>query len=146
MNIQLIPDNDPCLHTKTDVFNARKYPDFDETIVAMFELMRQHDGMGLAAPQVGISKRFFIMTYGGRDLVCINPRVLKRGEITETNSEGCLSYPGQDVSVERATKIKASYLNQAGLAVTKTMTGLQARCFLHELDHLDGIVMGDVAV
>lgn len=144
MTLELISDDDPRLHTKAEVVNIRKYPQFDETVEAMFDLMHEHDGIGLAAPQVGIKSRFFIMELDGKEYVCVNPRVLKKGKETEVRDEGCLSYPGQKVLVERAKEIQVSYMDRNGFAKKKKLRGLAARCFLHELDHLDGVVMSDV--
>ncbi len=142
--LELIPDDDPRLHTKTEVFNMRLCPDLGEMCDQMFEFMRAHDGSGLAANQVGMKFRFFIMDIDGKEYVCVNPRVIKRSKETEMLDEGCLSYPGQKVLVERAKEIRVSYLDRHGRTKTKKLTGLAARCFLHEYDHLNGVVMSDV--
>lgn len=144
MNLELIPDEDPRLHTKAAVFNPHEWDDLHPTVDAMFKLMREHNGIGLAAPQVGIPKRLFIMSLDNKEYVCINPTVLKRGKKLVVRDEGCLSYPGQKVLVERPTEVRVSFQNLRGQRVTKKLVGLTARCFLHELDHLDGIVMSDV--
>jgi peptide deformylase len=145
MTIELIPDSDDRLHSKALRFNPREWDEMDVTIAAMFELMNKHDGMGLAAPQVGIQKRLFIMQSGfGKKYVCINPKVLRVSQTRDIKSEGCLSYPEQKVFVERPTDIRVSYQDAKGNSVTKKFTGQMARCFLHELDHLNGIVMADV--
>lgn len=144
MSLTLIPDDDPRLHTKTEVFNMKLYPDLDKMFAEMFEVMRASDGIGLAAPQVGLKFRFFIMDLDGKEYVCVNPRVIKRGKETEVKEEGCLSYPGQKVLVERPKEIRVAYLDKRGMRKQKKLTGLAARCFLHELDHLDGVVMSDV--
>ena len=144
MSLELIPDDDERLHTKTGPFNVRIYPNMKDTVDEMFALMRAHDGIGLAAPQVGMSFRFFIMDIDGTEYVCINPRVAKKSKETEVMDEGCLSYPGQKVLVERAKEITVSYQNLQGMPKRKKLKGLAARCFLHELDHLNGVVMSDV--
>ena len=145
LDLELIPDDDPRLHSKAERFNPREWPELDETIKAMFKLMHEHDGMGLAAPQVGIMKRFFIMQGGlGKKYVCINPKVVRVSPQSAFKDEGCLSYPGQKVVVERATEVRVSYQDAKGKSITKKFTGMMARCFLHELDHLNGIVMSDV--
>ena len=146
MTLELIPDEDPRLHTKAEVFNPHTWDEMHATVEAMFKLMHAHDGMGLAAPQVGISKRLFIMwnENTSTQYVCINPTVVKRGKKTEVKDEGCLSYPGQKVYVERPTEVRVSYQNLRGQRITKKFVGIMARCFLHELDHLNGVVMADV--
>lgn len=106
--------------------------------------MWDNDGMGLAAPQVGLNIRLFLMHYHDRGYVCINPRIEKSSAETSIRGEGCLSYPGEKVMVERPIEIRVTYQNLRGAKVTKKLNGLLARCFQHEMDHLDGIVMGDV--
>ena len=142
--LELIPDDDARLHTKTHPFNVRIYPDIQKTVDAMFEIMRANNGIGLAAPQVGLDHRFFIMDIDGKKYVCVNPRIVKRGKETEVQPEGCLSYPGQKVLVERSKEVEVSYLSITGSQRRKKLRGIAARCFQHELDHLNGVVMGDV--
>jgi peptide deformylase len=146
MTLELIPDDDPRLHSKAETFNQHQWPELQETVNGMFELMFSFDGMGLAAPQVGIMKRLFVMWNSGSSTqyVCINPRVIKIGKETKVKNEGCLSYPGKTVLVERPTEIRVTYQNLRGTKVTKKLTGIMARCFLHELDHLNGITFFDV--
>lgn len=143
MSLELIPDSDPRLHTKTEVFNPHEWDEMHATVEAMFKLMFEHDGMGLAAPQVGINRRVFIMWYNEKMYVCINPRIEKANKGTEVDTEGCLSYPGQKYAVEREAEIHVSYQDLRGRRIKKKMKGLLARCFQHELDHLNGIVMLD---
>ena len=144
MTLKLIPDSDPVLHTKCEVFNPR-FPDFplQNVLDEMFVLMKEKNGMGLAAPQVGINKRFFIMEFDGQKIVCINPVIIRADKETKFLEEGCLSYPGTHVRVERSTKIRVSFLDRNGIKKTTTLHGIKARCFQHELDHLNGIVFLD---
>lgn len=146
MILELIPTDDPRLHSTAETFNPHQWRELNDTVSAMFELMHSHEGMGLAAPQVGIMKRLFIMwnSNSSTHYVCINPRVIKLGKETKVKDEGCLSYPGQTVVVERPTEIRVTYQNLRGTKVTKKLTGIMARCFMHELDHLNGVVMEDV--
>ncbi len=139
MTLKIIPDTDPILHTKCEVINPRS-PDIplSDIINEMFSLMVEFNGMGLAAPQVGIKRRFFIMGYGVTNFICINPSIIKASKETEFMEEGCLSYPGVKYMVERSKKVKVRYLTLTGRSVTTTLTGIWARCFLHELDHLNG--------
>ena len=144
MSLKLVQDSDPVLHSKCEVFNPRS-PDFplQETIDEMFALMQEKNGIGLAAPQVGINKRMFVMDIDGRKYVCINPSIQKFDKRTNLSEEGCLSYPGIHIAVERSAKVRVTYLDQHGSRKTKSLIGIQARCFQHELDHLDGIVFLD---
>jgi len=143
--LKIIPDSDPILHTQCEVFNPRS-TDFPlkETIAEMFTLMRENNGIGLAAPQVGINKRFFIMEINGVKSVCINPKILSKNNVSVSDAEGCLSYPGTRVEVARPTEIRVKYMTPTGMSKTKTLRHLNARCFQHELDHLDGVVITDL--
>lgn len=146
MKLELIPDKDPRLHNPCDVINPRNPPEelgnLKALLLSMFSLMFEHNGVGLAAPQVGITYRFFIMynPETKEEFVCFNPKVLKEFPNKQTGDEGCLSYPGLSLSVTRSTRIRAEYTDENGIKRTKTLKGLMARCFLHELDHLNGIV------
>ncbi len=143
--MELIPDTDPRLHLKCEPLNPRN-PDFDlkSVLLDMFVLMREHNGIGLAAPQVGITKRFFVLQYEGESFICINPRVVKASKETQETGEGCLSYPGLTVPVRRPTVVRATYMEPSGLVRKHTFKGLLARAFLHELDHLNGVVLPDL--
>jgi len=142
--LELIPDSDPRLHTKAEMFNPRKWDELDATVEAMFKLTKEHNGIGLAAPQVGIMKRLFIMHVGFNKYVCINPKITRYGKDTRLRDEGCLSYPEQTAMVERSLEIRVSYQDAKGANVSKKYSGLLARCYQHELDHLNGVVMSDV--
>jgi peptide deformylase len=134
------------LHQRCEVINSHTYPQLAEIINAMFRVMFDNEGMGLAAPQVGIPARIFVMYHNDHGYVCINPRIEKSSEETSVRGEGCLSYPGEKVMVERPVEVRVTYQNLRGAKVKKKLNGLLARCFQHEVDHLDGIVMGDVGV
>jgi peptide deformylase len=110
----------------------------------MFETMYHTHGVGLAAPQVGISKRLFIIDTGDvKPFALINP-VLEKGWDQITESEGCLSIPGVYMPVKRYKKVRFSGRNEKDRAVTIEATGLLARALQHELDHLDGKVFVDL--
>jgi peptide deformylase len=121
----------------------------------MAETMYADNGIGLAANQVGISKRMLVMDVGddnstSRDetdpikpkLYCIiNPEVIWTSDEKAIMEEGCLSVPGQGISIERPASVKVKYLDENGVEKTETFVGLQARCILHEMDHLNGKTM-----
>jgi peptide deformylase len=136
----------PVLDTPADPVS-----EFDENlkklVVDMFETMYSAPGVGLAAVQVGVSKRLFVMDCsGGKDpdqrIVMINPEVL-RVEGTQNGDEGCLSFPGIFTPVERNLRaiVRAHDLN--GNVFELDGMELTARCMLHETDHCDGIVFLD---
>jgi peptide deformylase len=121
--------------------------DLKETIKRMAELMYKVKGLGLAANQVGIPKRFFIMDIkqkeGTPELeVYINPEILNAEGYTEYE-EGCLSIPGYYAKVERYAKLYIRAYDLEGKPFEKELTGLQAIAFQHEYDHIEGILFID---
>ena len=112
----------------------------------MLETMYRYDGIGLAANQVGVEARVFVM--GHRDspepgMAFFNPVVLENTETIADLEEGCLSFPGIFVTIKRPTAIKAQWQNSKGEVKEATLAGYECKCFLHELDHLEGIVFQD---
>ena len=113
----------------------------------MFDTMYKAEGVGLAAPQVGILKRLFVIDCSAdrsRAMVFINPEILET-EGAQTGEEGCLSVPGKHATVTRAMKVTVRALNEEMEEFTLTLEGLEARCVLHENDHLDGVLYPDKA-
>lgn len=109
----------------------------------MIETMILAPGIGLAAPQVGYSLRMFVMHVDeGVYERIINPRVLKTSGVN-TYNEGCLSFPKMFMDVARPDWIQVAYQNEKGEEIVRERDGLWARCFLHELDHLDGKLFVD---
>jgi peptide deformylase len=109
----------------------------------MLSLMRKENGIGLAATQIGLSKRVFVMQVDGRERVCFNPEIVSASDMLAEFAEGCLSFPGEQCIIKRPDTIAVRYQDYRGEWVNDEMTGLEARCFQHELDHLNGIVMHD---
>jgi len=112
----------------------------------MIETMFAHDGIGLAANQVGIGARVFVM--GHKDhpesaQAFFNPMVIKATDTINDLEEGCLSFPGVYVNIKRPTKILARWQNSKGEWQESEFDGYNCKCFLHELDHLEGIVFQD---
>jgi peptide deformylase len=100
--------------------------------------------MGLAANQIGITKRFFAIGHESFDVfkkpaIIYNPVLVYADEEQELRQEGCLSFPGVWVQVSRPKTIMVRYQNNKGEFLLSRLEGLEARCFQHELDHLDGI-------
>ena len=115
-----------------------------ELIDDMFETMYEANGVGLAAPQVGILKRICVVDVTYEDpILLINPRVVETsGE--QTGSEGCLSYPGKCGDVTRPNYVKVVYQDENMQEQTIEGTELLARALLHEIDHLDGKMYVDI--
>ncbi|MBQ1315997.1 MAG: peptide deformylase [Lachnospiraceae bacterium] len=103
----------------------------------MLETMYEENGVGLAAPQVGVLKRIVVMDVGEGPIVMVNPRITAR-EGEQTGDEGCLSVPGKVACVTRPEKVTAEALDREGKPFVITGEGLLARCICHECDHLDG--------
>jgi peptide deformylase len=123
-------------------------PDMERLAADMFETMEKAGGVGLAASQIGLSKRLFVMdtpetdTRGRERHVLINPEIVSiEGE--QTGEEGCLSFPGLFQVVKREMRVIASALDVKGEQFELDVSDLAARCILHETDHCDGIVFLD---
>ena len=112
----------------------------------MLETMRKADGVGLAAPQVGILRRIVVIEVEeGEVLELINPEIVEMsGEVAGV--EGCLSVPGKQGIVKRPSYVRVQALDRNGVMQTYEGTDLLARCFCHELDHLDGKLFTDVMI
>ena len=108
----------------------------------MAETMYDADGVGLAAPQVGILRRIVVIDVGDGLIELINPEIIA-SEGAEVAPEGCLSVPGRRGTVERPTKVTVRALDGKGREIEFTAEGLFARAVCHELDHLDGVVYVD---
>lgn len=127
--------------------------DLDELITDMIETMRNEPGVGLAAPQVGVSSRIIVVEYGDDEdetvpkklYTVINPEIINPSEELEKGIEACLSVPGYYGEVERHTKLIVRGQNRQGKTIKIKAEGWLARIFQHEIDHLDGIVFIDRA-
>ncbi len=108
----------------------------------MAETMYKNDGVGLAAPQVGILRRIVVIDIGEGLLELINPEIVY-SEGSKIDTEGCLSIPGRRGTVERPAKVIVQALNRKGKPIQVTGEGLMAVALCHELDHLDGILYTD---
>lgn len=108
----------------------------------MFDTMYSADGVGLAAPQVGILKRVIVIDVGDGPVALINPEIIS-GEGEQIDEEGCLSIPGKGGSVLRPYKVKVKALNEKGEEVMVEGEELFARALCHEIDHLEGVLFVD---
>jgi peptide deformylase len=112
---------------------------------AMIETMRRANGVGLAAPQVGVDRRLFVAEVDERVHVVIDPVIVKM-EGEEVGTEGCLSIPGLVADVPRAQRVVLKGKNRRGRGITLEAEGLLARVIQHEVDHLDGVLFLDRVV
>lgn len=112
----------------------------------MFEIMEEESGIGLAAPQVGISKKIIVLSLKEKNfekIALINPVIMSRSKETAFMEEGCLSIPGIEADVQRSTKVIVRGLTRSGRMVEISASNLLARVLLHEIDHLDGVLFID---
>lgn len=115
----------------------------------MLLVMYAAEGVGLAAPQVGVNKRLMVYNESGDskkwldEVVLVNPRITKMSTGKDRASEGCLSFPEMDGEVERSKWIQVEALNAKGRKIKKKFNGWESRIFQHEYDHLDGVVYID---
>lgn len=143
--MELVHHNDDVLHTQCEEFDFANPPvDPEELAIQLVEFMRNNDAIGLAANQVGLNYRVFVME-GEPAFACFNPRIVIPGEEVVVLEEACLSFRGMMIKVKRPKVIKVRFEGPDGETYTKTFTGMSARVFQHELDHLDGITMLDRA-
>jgi peptide deformylase len=111
----------------------------EEIVKEMMKFMINNGGVGLAAPQVGISKRIFIMGNFTKMVACINPKVVSLSEDRIADLEGCLSFPDLFMKVKRPVSCIVQYQDVKGEVIERELVGLESRVFLHEYDHLIGI-------
>lgn len=109
----------------------------------LMDLMRREGGIGLAATQVGIRKRVFVMQVAGWSRACFNPEIIAHSSEHLDWDEGCLSFPGKHCIINRPAGVDVRYQDAAGCWHSERYHGILARCFQHELDHLEGITMWD---
>ena len=141
MILQLTPNTHPILHER--VKPCSKDLDRSEMSRILKENMMHYEGIGLSANQIGISERVFIMVLNmetEETITCFNPRIIKRYDENVYFEEGCLSFPDEIINVERPDRIVVKYEDEDGKDHKIKLSGMAARVFLHEFDHLEGIV------
>ena len=111
----------------------------DNLVTRMRKTMKKFSGIGLSANQCGVQARVFLIGHEDFDIVCINPRVIAQSDKIIKTEEGCLSFPGLFCKIERPDWIDVEFTNEKGETLQTRLEGLTARCFLHELDHMNGI-------
>ena len=141
-DMELLPEDHPLLHRK-----AKRIARIDDTVrniaAAMIDVMEKNNGIGLAASQVGILKQIIVVLVKDKPVVMINPEIIDISKEYCDMEEGCLSFPGQYLKIERPQRVKVKYRALSGHPVIEWYENLEARCILHEIDHLDGVVFLD---
>lgn len=140
--LEIKKNNEPILKKR-----AKKVREVDkeirQLIVDMVQTMAKGQGIGLAAPQVGVLRRVIVIQgdfKGQRILGLINPKITKMSKEKEKDMEGCLSFPGIFLEIKRAKEVEVKGLDINGKKVKLKAKGLLARVLQHEIDHLDGIL------
>ena len=139
MNLALLEENNPQLLEVSEEWDFRLDGSPEELVRAMSKFMADNGGVGLAAPQVGIKKRIFIMGNFTKLVACINPKIVSLAEERKNDLEGCLSFPDLFMKVKRPASAVVQYYTVSGELVERELTGFECRVFLHEYDHLIGI-------
>ena len=141
MILKLTPNTHPILHER--VKPCSKNLDRREMSRILRENMFHYEGIGLSANQIGIDERVFIMMLNmetEKTITCFNPRIIKRYDDNVWCEEGCLSFPDEIINVQRPDRIVIKYEDEDKKDHKIKLSGMAARVFLHEFDHLEGIV------
>ena len=139
----LFDENHPMMKQRIPEYDITLLPNpvMTHTINRLKMTMKLYNGLGLSANQCGVFERVFIVGNEEIVIVCLNPKLIRASDDLIKDNEGCLSFPGLFLKVERAASVEVEYYDLQGKKYNTTFTGLTARCFLHELDHMNGITM-----
>lgn len=141
MNLNILQYGDPALRIKAR--SVEHGADRTYLVRDMVQTMDASNGIGLAAPQVGVHERIIVARVNKTLAVLINPQIVRHSKHREWGREGCLSIPGEQVGRRRWTRVTVEAFSYDWKPVTLNVTGLMARVLQHEIDHLDGILMVD---
>lgn len=132
---------DPSLTTPTSEFDFVDPPeDPNEIANALMKVINDKSLIGISANQIRLPYRVFVLRGAENNFVCFNPKIVYSSEESELLDEACPSFPGITVKVKRSKEIRVRFQTPTGSVATLTFTGLTARAFQHELDHLDGVI------
>lgn len=139
--LSLFDDNHPMLLQRIPEYDVTRLPNpvLGKLIKRLKMTMKLHGGIGLSANQCGIFERVFVLGANDAIWACINPKIVNASPDLIRDKEGCLSFPGLALGVERHSWVEAEFINEECKVVQMRFEGLTARCFQHELDHMNGI-------
>ena len=138
--LDLIHSNDDMLYREADLVGLPGVF-LNQKIADMYHSMYHYKGLGLSAPQVGVGMKLAVMDVNGEKLTLINPEILERSEKIVDSTEGCLSHPGEETTIQRHKEIVVKTYDPQGNSTIHKLTGLAAIVAQHEIDHLNGITI-----
>ena len=145
-------DDNEILRTKSEIIKTQELKQYRSLAEDMVKHIKNPDngGVGLAAPQVGVNKRLIVVSLmqdyedeGYRTIAMINPEIIEHSSETCTDTEGCLSVPGESGEVTRYNWVKVTFLDPEGRKYAMKLENLAARIVQHEIDHLNGVLFTD---
>ena len=140
--LPLFDDKHPMLSMPIPEYKGTLPDPIIQNLISRLKMtMKLYGGLGLSANQCGVFQRVFVIGSDQFQIACINPRIVGKSPSTIKESEGCLSYPGLYVKVDRPDWVEVEYTNENGELIQTRLDGVTARCFQHELDHMNGIRM-----
>jgi len=139
--LPLYDERHPMMSQSIPEYDTRDLPNRHiESLIARLKItMKLYGGLGLSANQCGVFERLFILGHEDFILSCINPKVVEESKEMVREREGCLSFPGMFLTVERPSWIVAEFVTESGETQRMRLDGITARCYLHELDHMNGV-------
>lgn len=145
MILDLLPGNSPTLRLLSTPVSPSDIctPKFQQFASDLIDTLKHRDGIGLAAPQVGILQRVIVVISHRTPIVMINPYITKTRDEIVFEDEMCLSFPGIKVNTTRYRLVTVEFIDLQGTTRKLKLTGLEAVCVQHEVDHLNGVVIGD---
>jgi peptide deformylase len=144
--LRLYGENHPMLSVAIPEYKeAIPNPTMTNLVARLKMTMKLYNGVGLSANQCGIMQRVFVIGTEHFQIACINPKVVAKSEELSKDNEGCLSFPAMFLKVDRPTWVDVEFYDETGAFKQIRMEGLTARCFLHELDHMNGVKFIDHA-
>jgi peptide deformylase len=142
--LPLYDENHPMLKVQIPEYKFDLPNPLMEMLVKRLKMtMKLYGGIGLSANQCGVFERVFVIGTDHFQIACINPRIIGQAPSTIKTEEGCLSFPGLHVKLDRPDWVEVEFTNEMGELKQMRLDGITARCFQHELDHMNGIRMID---
>jgi peptide deformylase len=142
--LPLYDENHPMLKVQIPEYKQAVPNPIMELLIKRLKMtMKLYGGIGLSANQCGVFERVFVIGTDHFQIACINPRIIGKSPSTIKESEGCLSYPGLYVKIDRPDWVDVEFIDETGTLKQMRLEGVTARCFQHELDHMNGIRMVD---